>query len=114
MHQLTRSYGFRRTMFREAPTGLLAFLLAELFYKFHSFALECIAFLATWYVFSWILFHFQMDSNDARPVVLKPSTRILLEHYLQSLKRPAVPGGKTKRSSRAMRRQFHRWYRRRS
>lgn len=28
----------------------LAFLLAELFYKFHSFALECAAFLLTWLV----------------------------------------------------------------
>jgi hypothetical protein len=25
-------------------------VIAELFYKFHSFALECLAFLATWYV----------------------------------------------------------------
>lgn len=28
----------------------LAFLLAELFYKFHSFTLECAAFLLTWLV----------------------------------------------------------------
>jgi hypothetical protein len=26
----------------------LAFLIAELFYKFHSFTLECAAFLLTW------------------------------------------------------------------
>jgi hypothetical protein len=24
--------------------------IAEMFYKFHSFTLECVAFLATWYV----------------------------------------------------------------
>ena len=24
--------------------------IAELFYKFHSFTLECLAFLATWYL----------------------------------------------------------------
>jgi len=29
---------------------LVAFLIAELFYKFHSFTLECAAFLATWFV----------------------------------------------------------------
>ena len=29
----------------------LAFLMAELFYKFHSFTLECAAFLLTWLVF---------------------------------------------------------------
>lgn len=27
-----------------------AFLIAEIFYKFHSFTLECVAFLATWLV----------------------------------------------------------------
>ena len=32
------------------PGLMLAFLLAELFYKFHSFALECGAFLVTWLV----------------------------------------------------------------
>ena len=32
------------------PGLLLAFLIAELFYKFHSFALECGAFLLTWLV----------------------------------------------------------------
>jgi hypothetical protein len=30
------------------PGLLLAFAMAELFFKFHSFALECGAFLATW------------------------------------------------------------------
>ena len=32
--------------------GVLAvsFAVAEAFYKFHSFTLECLAFLATWYV----------------------------------------------------------------
>lgn len=38
-------------MLREGATLLLAFAIAELFYKFHSFSLECVAFLATWYVF---------------------------------------------------------------
>ncbi|MEP7058976.1 MAG: hypothetical protein ABI809_14520 [Caldimonas sp.] len=30
------------------PGLVLAFLIAEVFYKFHSFALECGAFLVTW------------------------------------------------------------------
>lgn len=30
------------------PGLLLAFLIAETFYKFHSFTLECAAFLLTW------------------------------------------------------------------
>ena len=32
------------------PGLLLAFLIAEVFYTFHSFALECGAFLLTWLV----------------------------------------------------------------
>lgn len=32
------------------PGLCLAFLIAELFYKFHSFTLECGAFLLTWLV----------------------------------------------------------------
>jgi hypothetical protein len=33
-----------------SPTGVFSLFIAELFYKFHSFTLECLAFLATWYV----------------------------------------------------------------
>ncbi len=29
-------------------------VVAELFYKFGSFSLECVAFLATWFVFDWV------------------------------------------------------------
>ena len=32
------------------PGLLLAFVIAEVFYKLHSFALECGAFLVTWLV----------------------------------------------------------------
>lgn len=34
---------------------MAAFLVAEFFYKFHSFTLECIAFLVTWLVVDWLL-----------------------------------------------------------
>ena len=34
---------------QEAPAFFFAFLIAEFFYKFHSFTLVCAAFLATWY-----------------------------------------------------------------
>ena len=33
----------------QLPSLAAAFLIAEAFYKFHSFSLECLAFLATWY-----------------------------------------------------------------
>jgi hypothetical protein len=42
----------RRFLVDEMPSGVTALVIAELFYKFHSFALECLAFLATWYVLS--------------------------------------------------------------
>lgn len=32
-----------------------AFLVADVFYKFGSFSLECVAFLATWLVFDFII-----------------------------------------------------------
>lgn len=35
---------------REGITLFIALLIAEWFYKFHSFTLECAAFLVTWYV----------------------------------------------------------------
>jgi hypothetical protein len=40
---------------REALTGAAAFLVANHCYKFHSFALETLAFLATWYALSALL-----------------------------------------------------------
>lgn len=39
----------RRFVAHEMPSGVAAFVLAEMFYKFHSFTLECGAFLLTWY-----------------------------------------------------------------
>lgn len=32
----------------QAGTGVVSLGLAETFYRFHSFSLECVAFLATW------------------------------------------------------------------
>jgi hypothetical protein len=32
------------------PAAAIALVIAEMFYKFHSFTLECLAFLGTWYV----------------------------------------------------------------
>lgn len=40
----------------EGPAIGAALLVAELFYKFHSFVLECVAFLGTWYVLG-VLWH---------------------------------------------------------
>ena len=54
MYHMMRSLGAKDTVRRELPAGAVAFLIAEFFYKFHSFALETLAFLATWWVLSWL------------------------------------------------------------
>ena len=50
MYTLLRSLSGRQLLTTQAPAFLVAFLIAEFFYKFHSFTLECLAFLATWFV----------------------------------------------------------------
>ena len=50
MSTLLRSLSIRELLIAEAPSLAISMMIAELFFKFHSFTLECIAFLATWYV----------------------------------------------------------------
>ena len=54
MYLLTKSRG-RRLAAHESLAAIFALSVAETFYRFHSFTLECLAFLATWYGFSWAL-----------------------------------------------------------
>lgn len=49
MYTLLRLLPLRRLACEQAPAFMLAWISAELFYKFHSFTLECGAFLATWF-----------------------------------------------------------------
>ena len=53
MHTLIRRVGFGSGLPTESTSLVLALVMAELFYKFHSFTLECGAFLATWWVISY-------------------------------------------------------------
>ena len=48
MYLLTKSRGLRLA-------AIFALPVAETFYRFHSFTLEFLAFLATWYGVSWAL-----------------------------------------------------------
>jgi hypothetical protein len=50
MYALLRRTGIREGVLVEAPAFAVSLGLAECFYKFHSFTLECLAFLATWFV----------------------------------------------------------------
>lgn len=56
----------RLTLLRFLPAGAGALVTAELFYKFHSFTAECLAFLATWLVFDVI--------REAALGALRPAT----------------------------------------
>ena len=50
MYTLIRSISTRRLFLEQLPALTLSLAIAELFYKFHSFLLESIAFLFTWFV----------------------------------------------------------------
>jgi hypothetical protein len=55
MYTLLRSVPLRHLFLQAAPSGAAALVVAEQFYRWHSFALECAGFLATWYVFDLVL-----------------------------------------------------------
>lgn len=50
MYTLIRSMPLRQLLLQQTPVLVISLLIAEMFYKFHSFLLESIAFLITWYV----------------------------------------------------------------
>lgn len=50
MYTLISRLPLRELLLRQAPTLLGALVIAELFYKWHSFLLETGGFLATWFV----------------------------------------------------------------
>ena len=50
MFSYVKQVGIPTALAQEAPAFLASFVIAEVFYKFHSFTLECAAFLATWFV----------------------------------------------------------------
>lgn len=54
MFSLIKDLGIGVALKQEAVPFLVAFLIAEFLYKFHSFTLECLAFLATWFVLSFV------------------------------------------------------------
>ena len=50
MFELLRSSTLRQLVARQAPALVISLIIAELFYKFGSFTLECLGFLVTWFV----------------------------------------------------------------
>ena len=54
MFTMVKTMGMSALARQELAPGVASFLIAEFFYKFHSFALECLAFLATWVVLGYL------------------------------------------------------------
>src|SRR5207244_2618005 len=54
MYTLIRSVTARKLLIEQAPPLAVSVVVAELFYKFHSFTLECLAFLATWFALDFL------------------------------------------------------------
>jgi hypothetical protein len=50
MFALTRILTTRQLLIEQVPVLAVSLLIAEMWYKFHSFTLETLAFLATWYI----------------------------------------------------------------
>ena len=55
MFTLLRLLNTKQMLCEQLPVIAAAWLVAELFYKFHSFSLECAAFLATWFLFDGLV-----------------------------------------------------------
>jgi hypothetical protein len=53
MYQLLRGRSLKAISTDALPPLALAFLIAELFFKWRSFTLECAGFLLTWFVLDW-------------------------------------------------------------
>jgi hypothetical protein len=67
MYTLMRATTLRVWSTQQLPTLISAGVIAELFYKFHSFTLEAGAFLATWWVLDFALqgvLHWRQHAQD--------------------------------------------------
>lgn len=55
MYTLLKSISWKRLGTEQVPALGGAWIVTELFYKFHSFTLECMGFLATWFVLDFLI-----------------------------------------------------------
>lgn len=63
MYSLVRLMGVPATARQELVPFAIAFVVAEIFYKFGSFSLELVAFLATWFAISFVQSRFMTSSS---------------------------------------------------
>jgi hypothetical protein len=50
MYTLLQAISIKQLLLEQLPVLMVSLLFAELFYKFHSFTLEAVAFLGTWFL----------------------------------------------------------------
>lgn len=50
MYSLVNALPARQLLWVQAPALIGSFVIADMFYKWGSFALECVGFLGTWFV----------------------------------------------------------------
>ena len=54
MFELVRSAPIAHLLSHQLPVFVVSLVIAEVFYKFGSFSLECIAFLGTWLAIDFV------------------------------------------------------------
>lgn len=54
MYTLSRAVSLRELLLGQAPMIVASLLIAEFFFKFHSFILEAAGFLVVWYLIDYI------------------------------------------------------------
>jgi hypothetical protein len=64
MYTLVRNASLSVLLSCSLPSFLIAFVVAEVFFKWKSFALECLGFLALWFVLDAVM-------NAARPLWIR-------------------------------------------
>ena len=74
MYSLIRGLPLRRLLSEQAPAFGSSLLIAELFYKFHSFLLETGAFLATWFVVDMVLSSVMQGLRRSRATATIPDS----------------------------------------
>lgn len=69
MYTILKTGGAKKLLATEAPALIFSLFLAENLYKFGSFTLECLAFLATWFLTSFLVttIFFSQDKRKNTP-----------------------------------------------
>ena len=67
MHQFVSLLSRSELLARQVPIAGTSLVIAELFYRFHSFALETAAFLTTWYALDALVSVYRRPHSPSRP-----------------------------------------------